>query len=77
MLHTIQVDDVIPILSPAVGWVNATLVRHVPKYVLLEHCQSVNCFVPGGTKTWLSGFHSLVLVMLYGLVTALCGVFIS
>ena len=30
-LHTIQVDDVIPILSPAVGWVAAaTLVVMLP-----------------------------------------------
>ena len=44
MLHTIQVDDVILILSPAVGWVAAaTLVGRFPKYILLEHCKSVNC----------------------------------
>ena len=37
MLHTIQVDDVIPILLPAVGWVTATLIDMFPTYILLEH----------------------------------------
>ena len=37
MLHTIQVDAVIPILSSAVGWVTATLVGMFAKYILLKH----------------------------------------
>ena len=38
-----NINDVIPIVSPAVGWVTATQVGMLTKYVLLEHCQSVNC----------------------------------
>ena len=71
MLHTIKVDDVIPMLSPAVGWVAATLVGMFPKYVLMEHFVSELCLMVGGTKLWLNGLHSLVLIMLYGLMTGL------
>ena len=50
MLHTVQVDDVIPILSPAVGWVTATLVGMFPTY-----CWNIElCVMLGGTKTWLA-----------------------
>ena len=69
MFHTIQVDNVIPILSPAV---TEMLVGMFPKYVLLEHYQSVNCVSCLVTnKTWLNEFHSLVLITLYGLMTGL------
>ena len=44
MLHTIQVDDVIPILPPAVGWVAAaTLVVMFPKKNMSVNC--VSCSV--------------------------------
>ena len=60
ILHTIQVDDVIPILLPAVVWVAAaTIVVIFPKDSSL-----------GGTKIWLNRFYILVLIMLYGLVTS-------
>ena len=60
IIHTIQVDDVIPILPPAVGWVAAaTLILMFFKNSSL-----------GGTKMWLNGFHIVVLIMLYCLVTS-------
>ena len=75
MLHTIQANDVIPILPPTVGWVAAaTLVySHVPQG-FLACCL---CFMLSGTIVWLIGFHILVLIMLCSLVTSICGVFIS
>ena len=63
MIHIIQVDDVIPILPPAVGWVAAATLVRIPGTL------SVNCLMLGGTKMWLNVFHNLVLIMLYGLVT--------
>ena len=63
-----QVDDVIPTLPPAVGWVAAaTLVVMFPKdswNVICELC------LMHGAKMWLIGFQILVLIMLYGLVTS-------
>ena len=50
MLHTVQVDDVIPILSPAVGWVTATLVSMFPMYFWNIELR----LMLGGTKTWLA-----------------------
>ena len=48
MFHTIQADDVIPILPPAVDLViAATLVAKVIPGML-----SVNCLMLGGTKMW-------------------------
>ena len=50
MLHTVQVDDVIPILSPALGWVTATLVGMFSTY-----CWNIELrLMLGGTKTWLA-----------------------
>ena len=50
MLHTVQVDDVIPILSPAVCWVTATLVG-----MFFTYCWNIElCLMLGGTKTWLA-----------------------
>ena len=75
MLHTIQANDVIPILPPAVGWVAAaTLVySHIP-HGFPACCL---CLMLGGTIMWQIGFHILVLIMLCGLATSICGVFIS
>ena len=50
---------------PAVGWVAATLVGMFSKSV------SELCLILGGTNIWLNGLHSLVLIMLYGLITGL------
>ena len=53
-------DDVIPMLLPAVGWVAAaTLVVMFPKDSWNVVCEL--CFVLGGTKMWLNGFHILLL----------------
>ena len=68
MLHTIQANDVVPILPPAVGWVAATTL--VYSSVLQGFLACCLCLMLGGTKMWLIGFHSLVLIMLYGLVTS-------
>ena len=65
----IQVDDVIPILPPVVGWVAAaTLVVMFLKDFWNVVCEL--CLVLGSTKMWLIGFHILVFIMLYGLVTS-------
>ena len=64
----IQVDDVIPLL-PAVGWVAAaTLVVMFSKDSCNVVCEL--CLMLGGTKMWLNGFHILVFIMLYSLVTS-------
>ena len=56
------------ILPPAVGWVAAaTLDSHVPQGFLA--CCLYLMF--GGTIMWLIGFHILVLIMLYSLVTSI------
>ena len=66
------INDVIPILPSTVGWVAAaTLVVMFPKN------SSLSTLMLGGAKMWLIGFHILVLIMLYGLVTStLWGFFI-
>ena len=62
-------DDVIPILPPAVGWVApATLVVMFPKNSWKVVCEL--CRMLGGAKMWLIGFQILVLIILYGLVTS-------
>ena len=50
MLHTVQVDDVIPMLLSALGRVTATLVGMFSTY-----CWNIELFLMlGGTKTWLA-----------------------
>ena len=64
-----QVDDIIAILPPAVGWVAAaTLVVMFPKDSWNVVCEL--CLMLGGVKLWLIGFQILLLIMLYGLVTS-------
>ena len=84
MLHTIQVDDVIPIVLPllCVGW----LLQHwyiigIHTYVFPKDFWNIVCelcLMLGGIKMWLDQFYSLVLTVLYSLVTgqylALCRV---
>ena len=73
MLHTIQANDLIPILSPAVGWVAAaTLVVMFHKDSW--HVVCVSCLVAliCGYLTWVSHFSIDHVVWL-----ALCGGFIS
>ena len=68
MLHTIKVDNVIPVLPPAVGWVAAaTLVYSRVTQGFIACCLYL---MLGGIIMWLIGFHILLLIMLYGLVTS-------
>ena len=65
--------NVISILLPAVGWVAAATLVVCPTRIFVSELY----LMLGGAKMWLIEFHILSLIMLYGLVTSVCGIFIS
>ena len=63
MLHTTQVDDVIPIAA-CCGLGGCYTGSHIHSWNIVREL----CLKLGGTKMWSNGFHSLVLIILYGFV---------